>query len=69
MGLAFLFIRQQTFITDKQFLKSMMPHHAAALLMCDKAPIKDAEIKQLCESIMTGQQAEIDQMKKLETLE
>lgn len=48
----------------------MIPRHAAAVLMCEKAPIQDAEIKQLCGSIMTGQQAEIDQMKKkLETLE
>lgn len=68
--LAFLFIRQQTIITDKQFLKSMIPHHAAAVLMCEKAPIKDAEIKQLCDNIISGQQAEIDQMKKkLDTLQ
>lgn len=62
--MAFLFIRQQTVISDEQFLKSMIPHHAAAVLMCEKAPIKDAEIKQLCENILLSQQAEIDQMKK-----
>ena len=63
-ALAFFFIQQQTLITDEQFLKSMIPHHAAAVLMCEKAPIKDAEIKQLCDNILSSQQAEIKQMKK-----
>lgn len=40
----------------------MIPHHAGAILMCTKAPIRDAEIKRLCENIVSGQQAEIDQM-------
>ena len=59
----FLFIRNQTAIGDTEFLKSMIPHHAGAILMCERAPIQDAEIKQLCASIISGQQAEIDLMK------
>jgi len=59
----FLFIRNQTAIGDAEFLRSMIPHHASAILMCEKAPIEDAEIKQLCANIISGQQAEIDQMK------
>jgi uncharacterized protein (DUF305 family) len=55
-------IRQQTGISDRQFLRSMIPHHASALLMCTKAPIHDAEIKSLCEGILASQQAEINQM-------
>ena len=62
-------IRQQTGISDKQFLRSMIPHHASAILMCTQAPIEDTEIRNLCRQIVTGQQAEIDQMKaKLQTL-
>jgi uncharacterized protein (DUF305 family) len=35
-GLAFFFlIRQQGAISDKQFLRSMIPHHAGAILMCE----------------------------------
>lgn len=70
-GLAFFFlIRQQGAISDKQFLRSMIPHHAGAILMCEKANIRDAEIKDLCKAIITSQQAEIDQMKaKLSELE
>jgi uncharacterized protein (DUF305 family) len=60
---SFVAIRQQAVIGDTQFLRSMIPHHASAILMCGKAPVQDAEIKRLCQSIMKGQQAEIDQMK------
>jgi len=59
----FLLIRQQTAISDKQFLRSMIPHHAGAILMCEHASIQDTEIKALCETIISSQQAEIDQMK------
>jgi uncharacterized protein (DUF305 family) len=48
----------------------MIPHHAAAILMCERASIHDPDIKGLCEAIISGQQAEIDQMKaKLDELE
>lgn len=63
------FVRKQTAITDKEFLKSMIPHHAAALLMCKEAKLHDPEIVTLCKTIGVAQQAEIDFMKaKLETI-
>ena len=58
-------IRGQVAISDRQFLKSMIPHHAGAILMCSEAAIQDVEIAQLCESIVSSQQAEIDQMKTI----
>jgi hypothetical protein len=58
-----LFIRWQVAISDREFLRSMIPHHAGAILMCEKASIRDAEIRRLCEGIVSSQQAEIDQMK------
>ena len=61
----FALIRQQLFIDDRQFLRSMIPHHAGALLMCEKAAIRDNEIKSLCEGIKAGQQSEIDRMKSI----
>jgi uncharacterized protein (DUF305 family) len=70
LGVFWTFIRQQTAITDRQFLRSMIPHHAGAILMCQEAPIQDFEIKKLCETIVSSQQSEIDQMKaKLAELE
>ncbi len=66
----FLLIRGQAAISDKQFLRSMIPHHAGAILMCEQASIQDPEIKGLCQTIISGQQAEIDLMKaKLDQLE
>jgi uncharacterized protein (DUF305 family) len=63
-------IRQQAAVSDRQFLKSMIPHHAGAILMCENAPIRDAEIQRLCAGIVSSQQAEIAQMKaKLQQLE
>jgi len=56
-------IRQQTAISDRQFLKSMIPHHAAAILMCDEAPLTDPQIMQLCRTIIASQSSEIRQMK------
>lgn len=66
----FMFIRQQTAISDRQFLRSMIPHHAGAILMCEESPIEDAEIKDLCQSIIESQREEISQMEaKLNELE
>lgn len=65
-----MFIRQQTAISDKQFLKSMIPHHAGAILMCEQASLQDPGIKDLCRSIIASQQAEILDMKsRLDALE
>jgi uncharacterized protein (DUF305 family) len=58
-------IREQFGVTDEQFLKSMIPHHAAAVLMCEQAPIQDNEVKSLCREIIRSQQAEIAQMKTI----
>lgn len=58
-------IRYQTAINDRQFLKSMIPHHSGAILMCREAEISDAEVKALCANIIESQQREIDQMKAI----
>ena len=58
-------IRQQTAIGDRQFLRSMIPHHAGAILMCSQASLQDQEVQQLCRSIIESQQSEIDQMKRI----
>lgn len=58
-----LFIRQQVAIGDRQFLRSMIPHHAGAILMCQQTALQDAENQRLCEEIISSQRAEIAQMK------
>ena len=65
-GLAFWFgIRQQFAIDEKQFLRSMIPHHGSALLMCRRTEAKDSAVLDLCRRIVAGQTAEIAEMERL----
>jgi cell division protein FtsW (lipid II flippase) len=63
--LSFVAIRGQALVGDRQFLRSMIPHHSGAILMCEQAQLSDPEIKQLCGNIVVSQKAEIAQMKTL----
>ena len=62
---SWLFIRKQVAIGDEQFVRSMIPHHSGAILMCKEASINDPELKSLCQEIKSSQQREIDQMKAI----
>jgi hypothetical protein len=59
---AFALIREQAAIGDRAFLRSMIPHHSGAILMCEEARLEDPEVRQLCEEIVQSQQREIDWM-------
>jgi uncharacterized protein (DUF305 family) len=58
-------IRTQAAVGDEQFLKSMIPHHAGAILMCEKAEVSNPSVRKLCGEIVASQNREIDQMKGL----
>jgi uncharacterized protein (DUF305 family) len=60
---SFALIRTQTTIGDEAFLRSMIPHHSGAILMCQQASISDPEVKQLCGEIVKSQREEINEMK------
>ncbi|MFL0411176.1 DUF305 domain-containing protein [Microbacterium paludicola] len=62
---AFLMGRAEAFVGDDQFLRSMIPHHSRAILVCEQSNITDSEIVTLCEQIVQSQQEEIDQMKDI----
>ncbi len=62
---SFALIRTQTTIDDSAFLRSMIPHHSGAILMCEQAKLTDPEVRDLCRGIIAGQKAEIDQMKQI----
>lgn len=62
---AFLAIRWQGAVGDEQFIRSMIPHHSGAILMCREADITDAELATLCEDIKAAQRREIDQMETI----
>ncbi len=61
----FIGIRQQTLIDDEQFLRSMIPHHSGAILMCENAELTDTEIQELCREIIQNQEEEIATMEAI----
>ena len=64
--LAFWSMRAQVLVGDRQFVRAMIPHHSGAILMCNRASIGDAEIRDLCfrpNGIVDSQLREIEQMK------
>lgn len=65
LGFFWIGIRNQAAVGDNEFLRSMIPHHSGAILMCTKAQITNPEIKALCKTIVKSQQDEIDQMKAI----
>lgn len=58
-------IRQQAAVTERQFLRSMIPHHGGAILMCEQLRSDDPQIVRLCEQIRVSQRSEIALMKRL----
>ncbi|MBE9193178.1 DUF305 domain-containing protein [Gloeocapsopsis crepidinum LEGE 06123] len=65
IGLFWMLVRTQAAVGNQQFLRSMIPHHAAAILVCEQASITDQRIQQLCEEIVATQEREIRIMKAL----
>lgn len=63
MGLCWMGIRRQVGIGDAQFARSMIPHHAGAVLMCQQNRLTDPELQALCRDIIASQQAEIALMR------
>jgi uncharacterized protein (DUF305 family) len=59
---SFAAMRTQAAVGDREFLRSMIPHHSGAILMCREAAITDPEIVALCRQIVESQQKEIAQM-------
>jgi uncharacterized protein (DUF305 family) len=62
---SFALIRTQTTIDDTAFIRSMIPHHSGAILMCEQASLTDRELVSLCRQIIKSQREEIAQMKSM----
>ena len=64
-ALSFYAMRDQSLVGDRQFLRSMIPHHSGAVLMCRRASIEDQELRELCADIIASQTQEIEQMERM----
>ena len=62
---SFAGMRTQAAVGDAQFLRSMIPHHSGAILMCEQASLTDPKVIALCSQIIPAQKAEIAQMKAI----
>lgn len=62
---AFAATRLQAGIGDDQFLRSMIPHHSGAILMCRQAGLSDPQIAALCQRIERSQREEIEEMRSI----
>lgn len=62
---SFAAMRAQGGVGDTQFLRSMIPHHSGAILMCERASLRNPEIVALCQEIVKSQQEEIAQMEAI----
>lgn len=58
-------LRNQTLIADVQWMKAMIPHHSSAIMVSQKADLKDPEAQQLAKDIIKAQKKEIAQMKAM----
>ena len=64
-GVAYGAMRTQAAVGDRQFLRSMIPHHSGAILMCQQASLTDPQIRALCRQIVDSQRAEIATMEAI----
>ena len=68
VALIFMFwtlVRNQVGVGNQQFLRSMIPHHAAAILVCQQSSLTNPRIEELCTEIVRTQKEEIAIMKEL----
>lgn len=63
-GVVYSMMRNQTGISDVQYMKAMIPHHSSAILTSENADLQDPKTKKLAEDISKLQKEEIALMKE-----
>jgi len=61
----FTLLRNQTAISDEQWMQGMIPHHSSAIMTSQNAHLTDPEAIELAKEIIEAQKREIAQMKKI----
>lgn len=65
LALFWMLLRAEAGVKDRQFLRAMIPHHAAAVQMCNESSLSDPRVLELCHNIVSSQEREIAEMKAL----
>ncbi len=63
--ISLLGLRNQWGISDRQYMKAMIPHHSSAILTSMEADITDPKVQELAIQIIETQKKEIAQMEEL----
>jgi len=58
-------LRNQTFISDVQWMRGMIPHHSSAIMTSQMAHLKDAQARKLALEIIEAQKREIAEMREI----
>lgn len=61
--LSLICLRTQAFISNREYMKGMIPHHSSAIMTSKHAGLSDPEVRMLADSIIKSQEEEINQMK------
>lgn len=62
---ALFLVRAQKPVDDLLWMRAMIPHHSIAILTSERADLKDPQVKELANSIITAQKKEIEKMKTM----
>ena len=65
LALFWVLLRNEAGVGDRQFMRAMIPHHSAAIQMCQESSLTDPRVRKLCEEIVASQEREIAEMKAL----
>lgn len=64
-ALALWVVRSQATVSDRDYMKAMIPHHSIAILTSERAQITDPRVRKLADDIIEAQRREIAEMKYL----
>ncbi|MAN45822.1 MAG: DUF305 domain-containing protein [Alphaproteobacteria bacterium] len=62
---ALALVRSQATVSDKSYMKAMIPHHSIAILTSERANIQDQRVRELADGIIRAQRKEIAEMEWL----
>jgi magnesium-transporting ATPase (P-type) len=58
-------VRSQETVSDVSYMKAMIPHHSIAIMVSERAHIRDPRVRKLADGIIEAQVKEIAEMKQL----
>lgn len=65
LALCWGLLRTEAGVGDRQFVRAMITHHAAAVQMCNESSLSDPQVLQLCRDIISSQERQIAEMKTM----